>query len=231
VFTPQNTPNFGVNFAAVSSGAALISSLSPAAWYRYGVGITSAGSLVSAWADQSGNGRNLLQATGTNQPTLDTDNSILFDGVDNWMAALYTRNQPRTCYLLFKQVTWTNDDRIMDGGTAGGGAMILAQAPATPNIAVNAGAAFGANGPALGAFAVVAVVYNNAASLIQVNNNAAQTGTAGSNSANGLTLAATRSGGSGWANVAFKEVIDFPAAHDAATRARVIRYLQQVGAL
>ena len=37
------------------------------AWYQPGVGVT--GTLnASAWADQSGNGNNLLQATGANQP-------------------------------------------------------------------------------------------------------------------------------------------------------------------
>lgn len=37
------------------------------AWYRPGVGVTGALN-ASAWADQSGNGNNLLQATGANQP-------------------------------------------------------------------------------------------------------------------------------------------------------------------
>lgn len=38
-------------------------------WLRGDLGITLNGSTVSAWADQSGQGQNLVQATGANQPT------------------------------------------------------------------------------------------------------------------------------------------------------------------
>lgn len=47
---------------------AAISSASLAARFDAALGITSSGGFASAWADQSGNGRNLLQATGANQP-------------------------------------------------------------------------------------------------------------------------------------------------------------------
>lgn len=39
------------------------------AWYRSDLGITLNGSTVSAWGDQSGNGRHLIQNTAANQPT------------------------------------------------------------------------------------------------------------------------------------------------------------------
>ena len=38
------------------------------AWYQLGTGITNTGAGVSKWADQSGNGRDLLQATDANRP-------------------------------------------------------------------------------------------------------------------------------------------------------------------
>lgn len=38
------------------------------AWYQLGTGITNTGAGVSKWADQSGNGNDLLQATDTNRP-------------------------------------------------------------------------------------------------------------------------------------------------------------------
>jgi hypothetical protein len=41
------------------------------AWYRGDAGITEAGGTVSNWADQSGLGNDLSQATGANQPTYD----------------------------------------------------------------------------------------------------------------------------------------------------------------
>jgi hypothetical protein len=39
-------------------------------WVNGRTGITQSGGAVSEWADQSGNGNNLVQASGTNQPTL-----------------------------------------------------------------------------------------------------------------------------------------------------------------
>ena len=47
---------------------AAISSANLAARFDAALGITSSAGFASAWADQSGNGRNLLQATGANQP-------------------------------------------------------------------------------------------------------------------------------------------------------------------
>lgn len=45
------------------------------AWYRSDLGITLNGTTVSAWADQSGNGRNLTQSTANKQPTYNTADS------------------------------------------------------------------------------------------------------------------------------------------------------------
>lgn len=60
-------------------------------WWQADAGITKDGSdLVSNWADQSGNGRDLVQATGANQPTwIDAQQnglpSIDFDGTASFM--------------------------------------------------------------------------------------------------------------------------------------------------
>ena len=223
-----NRGNFLPNSFSVNR--AIVAGLSPAAWYQFGVGITSAGGLVSAWADQSGKGRNLVQAVGSNQPTLDTDNSILFDGVDNFLAVNFTLNQPETVYALVKQVTWTSADRILDGQTNIGGT--LTQSGASPIFFPFAGSSAGNNGNlAVGAFGAIAIVFNGASSLSQVGTTTPVTGNAGANNMGGLTLGAAGGGIASWGNVAFKEVIVYPTAHDAATRARVICYLSQVGQL
>jgi len=110
-----------------------------AAWFRYGKGIEFAGAGVSRWADQTGNKRHLLQATDTNRPALQADNSILFDGVDNYLkCAAFTLVQPETVYLLGKQVTWTVSDHFFDGNAAGGGR--VTQVTASPQINIDAGA-------------------------------------------------------------------------------------------
>lgn len=220
----------GLNASGGGAGASFVAGLRPAAWFRYGDGITSAGGLVSAWADQSGNARPLLQATGTNQPTLEADGSITFDGVDNFLqCGAFTLNQPVTYYLLANPVTDTSGDRFFDGGAAGA-AVILAQDGAG-GISVNAGAAFGGNLFPTGAYAVVAVVVNGASSSIQVNTVAPITGDAGANNPAGFTMGSSRNGTTQFVNARYKEAIVFPAAHNADTISRVIRYLSQVGQL
>lgn len=206
----------------------------PALWTRYGQGITESGGLVSAWADQSGNGRDLLQATGTNQPTLDADSSILFDGVDNFMQVAFTLDQPVTRYSLNKQVAWSSASRLMDGGPSGA-QVSLSQSGTTPRILTTAGSTSSVRSPALGTWFVAAECLNGAASSFQVVGGGTvetiTTGDYGANNPTGLTVGAGRTGGSNFCNFAVKEIIVFHAAHDAATRARVIRYLAQVGGL
>src|SRR3990167_2139815 len=78
-------------------------------WFRMGVGVTSSGGFASQWADQSGNGNDLLQATGTNQPAYDGSAILTFDGIDNFMKCVaFTLNQPEQVSMLFSQVSWTS---------------------------------------------------------------------------------------------------------------------------
>lgn len=214
------------------SGLQFISSLNPAAWYRYGIGITSAATLVSAWADQSGNSRTLLQAIGTNQPTLTADNSVLFDGVDNFLQAVaFTFSQPLTGYLLLKHVTWVNDTYIVDGDTAASGSLL--HSGTTPQVKLYAGALAATNSDlAVNTYGVMAYVLNGASSLIQVNNGTPTTGNPGAFNPGGITIGANGDAGAGdFANIQVKEAIFFAAAHDATTRNKVTQYLQQVGGL
>lgn len=60
-----------------------------AAWYRADLGVTLNGSNVSAWADQSGNGRHATQGTGAEQPgqpatvaALGSELALSYDGGD-----------------------------------------------------------------------------------------------------------------------------------------------------
>lgn len=71
---------------AVDPLSVAVASLAKAAWYQPGIGVT--GTLAaSAWADRSGNGRNLGQASGANQPiylpySASTGKYGYFPGVD-----------------------------------------------------------------------------------------------------------------------------------------------------
>lgn len=50
-------------------------------WVKGDAGVTQAGGFVSVWADQSGNGNDLVQATGANQPTYDGGATINIEGI------------------------------------------------------------------------------------------------------------------------------------------------------
>lgn len=187
--------------------------------------------MVSQWSDQSGNNRHLLQATGTNQPALQSDGSILFDGVDNFMkCTAFTLVQPETVYILMKQVGWTNDTYFFNGNAIGTGG--LQQITSSPLFRPIAAAANGNNGDlAIGVYGVVSTVLNGASSLTQVNNNASVTANVSTGDMGGFTLADRSGAGANAANIQVKEVIVYPTAHDAATRAAVVSYLAAVGGL
>jgi hypothetical protein len=218
-------------FIAGTAFASYVSSLTPIAWHRYGVGLTTAsGSIVTQWADQSGNANHLL-ASSTVAPILQADNTVLFDGAVQYMqCAAFTLNQPETVYVLFKQITWTSLDRVFDGG--GPGMCYLRQVTGTPQLqVVGTGSALAASGLLpLNTYGAIACIYNGASSVFRVNNEAETTGTVDAVNAGGFTLGAAAGGGA-YGNIQVLEDVVFPVAHDAVTRARVVRHLAQVGNL
>lgn len=210
--------------------AGLILSLAPAAWYRFGIGITVEGQGVSVWADQSGNGRDLLQGTDGARPILQADGSFITNGTDEFLqTGAFTLNQPCTYYVLGRQITFTTADRIIDGV---GALAAIQQGAATPTIRLNAPDNANANaGFALNTYGVLAAVFNGAASLLQVNNGTPATGDPADNNPGGITLATNIIASGNFCHFQYKEVIVYPVAHDAATRLKVIRYLSRVGGL
>jgi hypothetical protein len=204
-----------------------------AAWFRFNQGITESSGAVSQWADASGNGRHLKQATGAAQPALQGDGSILFDGSSDVLKTdAFTLNQPETIYLLFRQVTWTAADHIFDGVTNDLGTLNQPTAAGTPNLGLFAGASVTANpNLALNTYGAVASVINGASSSILVNATTETTGDAGASNMGGFTLGARGDGGLNFANIQVKEAIVYAAAHSAATRAAVIAYLARIGGL
>jgi hypothetical protein len=202
-----------------------------AAWYRYNTGITSSGGTVSAWANQTG-GEALVQATPGNRPTLESDGTILFNGVDQFLkTAPFTLNQPTTVYFLGRQVTWTLADRIFDGNTLHSGA--LYQRFDSPNLQIRSSTPADVcnnTGFTIGTYLPVCVVFDGSGSLTQVGGNAPSTGTTGTIGMGGFTLGAD-GGNVQWGNIQAKEVLIYSSAHDANQRAAVIAYLNMVNQL
>lgn len=84
-------PGHAAVYGGIWTPRALGSSLE--LWLRADMGVTLNGSTVSAWADQSGNGRNATQGTAANQPTYVTGDPLLgnqasldFDGTNDTIA-------------------------------------------------------------------------------------------------------------------------------------------------
>ena len=201
------------------------------AWYRFNTGITVTGAGVSNWADQSGNGRDLLQSTDTNRPSLESDGTILFDGVDNFLkAAAFTLVQPETIYILFKQITFMAEDTVFDGEVINRGRLRqLSSSPQLTIIADGAGALPLDNSDlAIGVYGVISIVINGSSSVIQVNKNTPVTGTLGSLDMGGFILGARGDASIQFSNIQTKEVIIYSEAHDADQRTKVINYLNTV---
>jgi len=199
-------------------------------WTRFNSCITEGVSGVSQWNDVSSNGNHLKQATDANRMTKEADGSILGNGVDQFLQTdAFTLVQPEMIYLLLKQVTWTAGDRIFDGNAYNSG--LMNQSGTTPQVGVYAGAPSPSlSDLILDTYGVVTVLFNGASSVFQIDKNTAITGNFGASNMGGFILGANALLGE-HSNIQVKEVIIYSTAHDAATRAKVIAYLSNVGGL
>jgi hypothetical protein len=224
---PYQVPRF--NTLRGGFGPAQILQLGPVAWFRFNSAITVATG-VSNWGDQSGNGNALKQATASFQPILQGDGSILFDGVTQALkCAPFAFKQPESIYLLFRQVTWTVNHYVFDGDASNSGRVI--QSAVTPALTANAGVSLAADAElAVNTYGVLTVVFNGAASSMQVNFGTLVTGAGGALDMAGFTLGSSGGGGL-FSNIQVKEVILFPVAHDPQTRGRIILYLGKLGGI
>jgi len=188
--------------------------------------ITKDGSdFVSRWNDRLGSGHDLIQAVGTNQPKWFSVNGILFDGIDNFMkTAAFTFDQPEMIYIVFKQITWTNTERIFDGFN--NVSMLMSQSGITPELNIFAGAASPNDGSLpINTFGIVRALYNGVNSSLQINENAKWTGNAGASNAGGLTIGA-QSSGALFGNIQLKEFIGRKIADGAVDDAAIFNYLK-----
>lgn len=207
----------------ILNGVNPILALSPAAYYPYATGITVTGSGVSQWDDASGNGRHLLQGTDGNRPAY-SGGIITFDGVDNYLRAnAFTLVQPEWVVLVFKQISWTSGDRIIDGNATNSG--VVYQTGTTPTVNTFAGTTT----PTISTFAidslsVLTASFNGASSFLRDNLGTANVANAGANNMGGLVLGAAPDGSSA-SNIAVYELAVLPIAPTDEQQTSVISYL------
>lgn len=208
-----------------------IRAMRPIAWYQFGRGITSSAGAVSRWKDAGTGAHDLIQATGSGQPALQTDGSILFDGSSDFMQTVtFTLAQPTMVYMLFKAVTFTDTDVLCDGYTVTSGQFL--QDTTTPNISLSAGTTAATNTSfTLNTYAVGAALFSGASSSLARNKGAGSTAAnAGTTAMAGFTLGANGSGAA-FGNLQVKEVLLFDVAHQQTQQYQVINYLSMIGGL
>jgi hypothetical protein len=182
---------------------------------------------VSRWNDKLGSGRDLIQATGSYQPLWVTPGTIRFDGIDNYLKTdAFTYGQPAFVYILFKQITWSDSDRIFAGNVASSNA--LTQGTSTPIIRqVCSTGPTGADSGELtvGTWGIVRLLYNGASSRIQVNNGVVDTGNAFTTIFGGITLGRRGDSNDYYGNFEVKEIILRNVADSAPDETAIYNYL------
>lgn len=181
------------------------------AWYLASdlATITKDGSnFVSRWNDKLASGRDLIQATGTNQPLWNAI-GITFDGIDNLMkSAPFVWEQPVIIYAVINQVTWSYVDRIWTGDVISNTNAFYANTQFNVPNKMNfySGASILTSGLTENTWGIIRVLYNGASSKVIINNGTPTTGNIGASNGNGFTLAA-QGGGGAPANIIVKEII------------------------
>lgn len=200
-------------------------------WLDYGAVTAWAGgdAFATTFYDQSGNGRNLVQATAANQPQIilasNGKTALLHDGSNDAMqTAAFVMNQPWSFNIVYRRIANLSGttQNTFDGITADKGTLFSATAGPFNN-ALHAGST-GPTGDdsvsmALGVRGAVGGTFNNASSLLEVNATtiASFTGTCGASNMDGLTLACTGDlNAARFSNMEVQEWCVFNAAHTSA---------------
>ncbi len=217
-----------IGFFGVSApGPAILYDGNTVAWYIADdlSTITKDGAnLVSRWNDKLASGHDLIQLVGINQPLWVSPDSILFDGVNDYLkTAAFVYDQPAMVYMIFRQITWTLNDYIFDGNTDI--SMQLRQSALTPNMRprVNATTLAG-TGSALGVYQIIRVLYNGATSKFILNGGVPVAGALDNVSPGGFVLGTKATAGTGYSNVQVKEIILRKIADTAANEVIIYNY-------
>jgi len=171
----------------------------------------------------------LLSQSGTGAPAyvnngLNGAPSILLDGTNDRMLALFPLVQPCTLYHAIKPLTFVSGERLIGTQTALQGGDIFFSGT-SPNVRASAGTQSGLNANlTLGNWHVVATVFNGASSVLRIDNTTETTGDFGANNPNGLTIGGALAVAT--AHMEWAASFAFNTAHDGARRAATVAAIQ-----
>ena len=201
-YDPEVTPD------PVSSFDSLMALESTIAEFVYTRDVTTVNDSVSLWENQRGE-LDLSQSTQSMRPIL-TESGILFDGELNpngdKLFSPIASAQPLQIYIYMKQVTWSGSSRFIFGGAG----TVLQQRSVSPQIRLGdyINNVFQSNNSnlAVDTWATVSAFFSGVNSILQIDDTAETTGTAGIEALSNFTIGAYYSAGHG-TNLEIKHII------------------------
>ena len=210
--------------------------LSPALWLDAAdtTTITSSGSpaRVSQWNDKSGNGRNVVQATGAAQPTTGANtksglNVITFDGNDRLRTAAETTNSVATLFAVANHTSSGLGGRLLSGfsGTNYQNSLYPFPGEEAAQLFAGAGIGSGVGSVAANNYYFATWRLNGSSSQVFVNGKGGSVGNAGANPASLATVGARGDNNFGFIGHIAEIIVVFSVVNEN-TRTAVENYLR-----
>lgn len=172
------------------------------AWYKADAGTSSTvnGTALSAWNDQSGNGNNLTQATGVNQPTyqaaVQNGLPIVRFSAHFMDAAGVSVSQPDTIWIVAKNTAAGGSLNVIDGITVR--QAVLQNGGHVYSFYAGLGPIDSASNWGTTSFHYISTLFNGASSLMRSDGIQVLTGNPGANALTGLRVGAFQSASAMW---------------------------------
>lgn len=147
---------------------------------------------IYTWADQSGNGRDAIQAMLAARPTYKVNiqngkAGVLADGVDDYLQTAFALAQPQTFYYVIRVVSFIANAEDFDG--VGVNYRTIYNQTVADRHVLYAGTNFQPLGTLTdGTTGIITAVFNGASSTIRINNGGTATGNPGVANGGGVTL-------------------------------------------